>query len=131
MTATGGGEEERRVQPRKNLGDRERGPGGQRDGPQRPRLLAVQLHLPICVDAADTEDAGLSVDVAAFERDPFLRPEARERPDDRHGAEAGAELNRDGLDVVDRLERGNLPPLRLRVGDAAAGFSSSSFARTA
>lgn len=65
------------------------------------------------------EQAGVPVDVSTFERDPLLGTEAGERSDDRDGSEARAELDRDRLDVGERLERRNLAPLRLRVRDEA------------
>jgi len=63
------------------------------------------------------EEAGVPVDVAPLERDPLLGPQAGQRGQDRQGAEARAELRGDRLHVGERLERRNLPPLRLRIRD--------------
>jgi hypothetical protein len=55
------------------------------------------------------------VDVAAFEREPFLRAETCPGGEDGDRAERRAELLGDRVDLVRRAERENLSPLRLRV----------------
>jgi hypothetical protein len=67
------------------------------------------------------EHSGRLVDVAALERDPLLRPKAGERNQDREHGEGGTELDADRLHVLDRVERGNLSPLRLRVRQQLRG----------
>jgi hypothetical protein len=77
------GEDERSVDPGGKLGERDRRPGRQGDGSERPRLLPVRLHLAIREDAADAKKPGGPVDVPAFQRDPLLRPEPGQPGDDR------------------------------------------------
>ena len=55
VAATLAGEQERRVDPRRELGERRERRSGQGDGAERPALLAVQLHLAVREDAADVQ----------------------------------------------------------------------------
>jgi hypothetical protein len=66
------------------------GSEGQGDGPERSSLLPVQLYLPIRVNAANVDDAGGAVDVAAFERQPFLRAQAHQSDKDRQRTESAS-----------------------------------------
>lgn len=89
----------------------------QRDGPERPCLLPVQLQLAVCEDAAHVDDPIAGVDVATFERGPLFRPETSQASEQRDRREAREKLTSDKLEFRDRLERRDLPALRFGVRD--------------
>jgi len=63
-------------------------------GPERSRLLAVELHLPVRVDVADVNHSTVAVDVAALERKPLLRAKSREPDEHGQRPEDGEEAQR-------------------------------------
>jgi len=71
------------------------------------------------VHPLDGDDARRSIEVAAFERDAFLRPQSSARGEHTDRGEAGMELRCDQVHFLPRLERLNLGTLRLRVLDVA------------
>jgi hypothetical protein len=97
------------------------GSQGQRNASQAARLLPVQLHPAVCEDAADVDDTGTAIEVASFERQPLGAAQPRQADEEGNGGEGGGKFVPDRLEILERLERGNLSPLRLRVGDKGSG----------
>jgi hypothetical protein len=117
VAASGGGEEERRVEPRGNRLERIADALAQGDAPSLPARLGAWLQAALRVDPLDGDDACLSIEVAAFERDPLFRPQSCPRREDRDGRKSRMNLCADRVHFLPGLERLDLRSLRLRVLD--------------
>ncbi|MGH3013163.1 MAG: hypothetical protein ACRDMY_15190 [Gaiellaceae bacterium] len=78
--------------------------------------LSVVANLAVRECAADEHDTVGAAEVAAFEREPFLRARAGARGEQRDRA-PGAELDGERFQLRPRVERADLGALRERVRD--------------
>jgi hypothetical protein len=93
-------EEQARVDPRRHLVEGVEHALTKRNGTNAARSLAALLELAAAEPTAHMDDAGLSVDVSALERDPFLGPKACTDGEDGDRPVAGVELVSDGRNLV-------------------------------
>jgi hypothetical protein len=114
------GEEKWRLETRREAVERLERDRLQRDGAQAGLGLGA-LQATVGEGMADVDDADLTVDVTALERDPLPGPKAGRRREDDHRPEDGTEPGGDGLDLGPGLEGPHLLPPPLRVLDADGG----------
>ena len=86
------GEQKAAVDARRHRLQRLNDTCGQRHRPQRTVLLAVQLDAAVREHAANVDDAGLSVYVGAFQRNPLRGPQAGAGAEQRNGTVGGVEF---------------------------------------
>ncbi len=132
VTAAWGGEEDASVDPCRHRVERVKDSLPQRDEPLRNGLCS-RLEQTAWVALADADDSGVSVHVAALERDPlFLRSKADADSEDGHCRVALVELANDDVEFVPGLERDDWLPLMrfaLRVADVSGRLSLREAAR--
>ena len=75
MPSTHAPEHEAGIKPHGRSVERLKGLSGHQNRSEGARLLPVQLHLAVDVDAANMDDPRTPVDVSPLERQPLFRPE--------------------------------------------------------
>ncbi len=100
VAAGRGGEEQRRVEPRRQRLERRERPRAQRHPPARPLRLREWGQHAVGVAALDGDGPPGPVEVAPLERDPLVRPEPGLGGEDDEQPVGGAELEYERVDLL-------------------------------